>query len=501
MTAVGALERLRRARPTAGELWTASLAAAVGLAGSFAVGGPTTDFLAVPVTDAVIAATPGVVTAVVIRALGRASEALAFAAALGLSLALLGTAALVGLRAGRRLDEVVGPLLGTYFLTWTAAAVVLRAPFAALGAAVPAAVVVHLRWRTGAAADRPGRRAVLRAGAGVLGVAGLATALGLERASVEASPLGAIPPADRGAVEDRLAAARRASLDVAGLHGQVTPVDGFYEVDINPVNPSVTVADWSLAVTGAVETPLELSFQALVDRPLEHRFATLRCVGEPLNGHELDTALWTGVPVAPLLEAAGPQADCGCVMLRAADGYYEEFPLAALEPGLLAFGMNGRLLPRGHGYPLRALVPGHWGEVNVKWLTEIEVLEREAVGYWEQRGWHGTGPVGTVAKLHAVNRLDDGRLQVGGHAYAGLRGVDRVEVSTDGGETWHAARLADRLPDPDTWRQWAYEWTPTADAHEVVVRAVEDDGTVQAREATPAFPSGATGWVSRTVRP
>jgi hypothetical protein len=229
-------------------------------------------------------------------------------------------------------------------------------------------------------------------------------------------------------------------------------------------------------------------------------FVTLRCVGESLNGRKTDTALWTVVDVAPLLERAGAPEEC-CVMLHAADGYFVEFPREALETGMLAYGMNGRDLPRGHGAPVRALIPGHWGEVNTKWLSEIEVLEEPADGYWEQRGWHGTGPVETVAKLHATNRLSDGRVEVGGHAYAGTRGVDRVEVSTDGGETWTDADLSAPLPGEDVWRQWVYRYEPPEEPHEVVVRAVDGEGRLQPEEESGAFPSGPTGWVSQTVRP
>jgi DMSO/TMAO reductase YedYZ molybdopterin-dependent catalytic subunit len=175
--------------------------------------------------------------------------------------------------------------------------------------------------------------------------------------------------------------------------------------------------------------------------------------------------------------------------------------------------MNGRPLPRGHGHPVRALIPGHWGEINVKWLTEIEVLEEEADGYWERRGWHGTGPVNTVAKLHSVSKTDGG-VRVGGHAYAGTRGIDRVEVSTDGGDTWNEARLSEPLPGAvdaatgeslretaeDAWRMWEYTYD-AAGAHEVVVRAVDGTGTLQTEEEQSAFPRGATGWVSQRVDP
>ncbi|MFC7176028.1 molybdopterin-dependent oxidoreductase [Halosegnis marinus] len=257
-------------------------------------------------------------------------------------------------------------------------------------------------------------------------------------------------------------------------------------------------------MTGAVESEVDVGYDDLTAMPSSEVFSTLRCVGEPLNGRKMDTALWTAVPLADLLERAGAGENC-CVMLRAADDYYEEFPLAALESGMLAYRMNGRPLPRGHGAPVRALIPGHWGEINVKWLTEIEVLSEPAEGYWENRGWHGTGPVNTVAKLHAVER-DDGRITVAGHAYAGTRGVSAVEVSTDGGATWTGATLSEPLvgsdgaPAADAWRQWSHEYESPGERHEVVVRAREADGTLQPEDRADAFPSGPTGWVSRELR-
>ncbi|WP_435156106.1 molybdopterin-dependent oxidoreductase [Haladaptatus sp. DFWS20] len=288
------------------------------------------------------------------------------------------------------------------------------------------------------------------------------------------------------------------SFDIPGLSGLLTPTDSFYQVDINSVNPNVSANRWNLRVTGAVENEIELSYDDLTSMSVEHRFATLRCVGEPLNGEKMDTALWTGVPVNRFLKAAGTPDEC-CVILRAEDDYYEEFPLSALRNGFLAFGMNGRLLPRKHGYPVRALVPGHWGEINVKWLSEIEVLEKPVEGFWEKKGWHGTGPVETVAKLHAENHGDDGTVQLAGHTYAGTRGIDRVEVSVDGGKSWQNATLGPKLPGPDVWRQWRFEWKPRVGKKDVVVRAVDGEGRVQPEEFSGPFPSGSSGWVTQTI--
>ncbi|MEZ3144837.1 molybdopterin-dependent oxidoreductase [Halobaculum sp. MBLA0143] len=305
-------------------------------------------------------------------------------------------------------------------------------------------------------------------------------------------------PAPQSEIDRLLAEADRKSLGVDGIQPLVSKKH--YEVDINAVNPDVAAGDWSLSLTGRVDEELTLSYDELTSMPADNRFVTLRCVGEARNGRKMDTALWTGVPIDPLLERASPDGACDCVMLRATDGFFEELGIEELRGGLLAFGMNGEVLPRRHGYPVRLLVPGHWGEVNVKWIDEIQFLESSKPGYWEKRNWQGTGEVNTVAKLKTVNR-GDGRIEVAGHAYAGVRGVSGVEVSTDGGETWTAARVSDPLPGDDVWRQWVYEYDAPGEEHEVVVRAIESDGTTQSEERTGPFPSGASGWVSRTISP
>jgi len=487
---------------SAAGLVTASIAGVVGVAGSYAVAGSSASFVAVPVHGLVVDLTPAPVLAFAIVVLGDVGDVVGFGIALAVAASALAVVAAAGLSLARRYGRAAG--LGAVYLGgWGLAYLLTGRPWASLGAAVPTVAVVGLaRSRLAAPPvelDRT-RRRVLRA-AGTLGFVGLAYLVGSREPIGTPPRLSSIPASEQATIERRLADARRRSLDVRGIDGLVSPVTGFYEVDVDAVNPDVGVADWSLAVTGAVAQDVEVSYDDLTAMAPAHHFSTLRCVGESLNGDKMDNALWTGVPAGHLLDRAGVGADATHVVLHAADGFYEEFPLDALRGGLLAYGMNGRLLPRSHGFPVRALVPGHWGEVNVKWLTEVEVIAGERTGFWEVRGWHGTGPVNTVAKLHAVNRLRDGRIQVGGHAYAGTRGVRSVQVSTDGGETWSAASLSAPLPDADVWRQWAFEYEPPNGEHEVVVRAVDGEGATQPRDRSVAFPSGPTGWVSRRVSP
>jgi len=333
------------------------------------------------------------------------------------------------------------------------------------------------------------RREIIVAGLGAVG----ASSVGLWGVFNQSS----VPSGDVDSeTEALLEQAEEKSFDVSGMDALVS--GNFYEVDINSINPDVSKDEWSLDVTGSVGDDVSISFDAVESMDTVQRFETLRCVGESLNGEKMDTAVWTGTPVMSIVEEAGNKSECECVMLRAEDGYYEEFPLSALEDAILAYRMNGQDLPRGHGAPVRLLVPGHWGEISVKWVSEIELLDSEMEGYWEERGWHGTGPVKTVAKLHAENMLSDGRRELGGHAYAGVRGIETVEVSVDGGETWDDAELTEPLePSIDAWRQWKYTFEPPEESYTVVVRAIDGNGDVQVKEESGAFPSGPSGWVSR----
>jgi len=486
-------------RRVAGDAAVAVAAGAAAVAGSYAVAGFTPAFVAAPVEGALARAMPGAVVTLAITLLGSLGQQLNLLTAVGLTALGLGVPALVGRRvasesgAAGALAATLGAAGGAALLAWALAVALPSAAGAGAGAALVLGLV--------AAADRldaprlptdTERRGVLAATAGAA-LAG--TAAGARVLGSGGSSRRPLPPGEAG---ELIRTAREQSLDVDGLEPLVSR--NFYTVDINAVDPTVDAETWSLTVTGAVDEEVTVDLADLREAESREEFATLRCVGESLNGRKTDTALWTVVDVMPLLERAGLPDEC-CVMLRAADDYYEEFPLAALEEGRLAYRMNGRPLPRAHGAPVRALIPGHWGEINVKWLTEIEVLEEPADGYWEERGWHGTGPVNTVAKLHVTNRLSDGRFEVAGHAYAGVRGVERVEVSTDGGETWTDAELSEPLPDEDVWRQWVHRYDPPDTPHDVVVRAVDGEGDLQPREESGPFPSGPTGWVTETVRP
>ncbi|WP_338740875.1 molybdopterin-dependent oxidoreductase [Haloplanus salilacus] len=482
---------------------TVALACGVSaVAGSYAVVGDSTAFVATTIANATVTLAPAVLVTFAITVLGDLGSDIAYLSGLAATAAVLGTVAggarLAVARRGRPTASPVAVGVAVAVVSVGLSGSLQSALGAAVGGALVAVAADLRETATASAAVDDSRRAVLSGATalavGVVGVAGRrATPGGAAGSSIDGGAGSAPIPEDVAALLDE---AESKSLSVDGLEPLVS--DSFYRVDVANVDPDPAREDWSVRIHGAVAEETTVSFSEAEAMDHDHRLETLRCVGESLNGEKLDTALWTGVPLTAFLDEADPQGEY--VMLRAADGFYEEFPVDALEDGFLAVGMNGRPLPRAHGAPARALIPGHWGEINVKWLTEIEILDEPATGYWEERGWHGTGPVETVAKLWVENRRPDGRIEVGGAAYAGTRGVERVEVSTDGGTTWVEAELSEPLPGDDVWRQWVHRYEAEG-RHEVVVRAVDGTGTVQPREEAEAYPSGPSGWVSKTVDP
>jgi DMSO/TMAO reductase YedYZ molybdopterin-dependent catalytic subunit len=532
----------RTARTHGPTVAVAVLAGVAAIATSFATTGGSQSFVVIPVEGLLTQLVPGDVIAWMIATFGGLGAKFNFLTATLLAVGLFGAVAgltIVGTRAAG-IDALATPV--TLFGGWGAAAVLTGDLLGAFGAGMGAGLVVGTtqllsRTRTTrTVGTNPDRRALVGGGAVALGLGAVGAGTELfstpeqndSGADTEDNPVDAATLNGASAsggdgqsatgdgqsldadtelpVSEYKRYAREQSLDVDGLEPLLS--EQFYNVDISSFNPDLDQSDWSVSVTGAVENEFVLTYEDLREYRAQNRMATLRCVGDSLNGYKIDNAVWTGVPMAPILEEASPTSDSCCVMLRAEDEYYNEFPIEALRDGFLAFGMNGQALPRAHGHPVRALIPGHWGEINVKWLSEIEILETEAQGYWEKKGWHGTGPVNTVAKLwdDGIVRHDDGRMTLAGHAYAGTRGIDRVEVSTDGGDTWSDAELIHPIPPEvrerrsvvDVWQQWHYEFEPDG-THEVVVRATDGEGNLQERDQANAYPRGATGWVSKTV--
>ena len=375
----------------------------------------------------------------------------------------------------------------------------------------PAAVTVKQTPMAAVPSVRRGflKKAVIAAA--VLVFAGVAAKIGLSILSnqpvvtsgtaVPINPSGPIIPTLPSGAPDIFSDPRISNL----VASEVTDNRVFYRVDINPIPPQLDFDKWTLNVHGKVNTAQTLDKNSLLQLATVDQYATLECVSNTIYppGGLISNAKWTGVPLATLLKQAGLLANSNYVVFRCADGYTVGIPIArALEPGaLLAYKMNDAMLPNEHGFPLRAIVPGIYGMMNAKWITEIEVTDQVYLGYWQERGWSNDARIKTTSIIYypTSNVQMNGSTPIAGVAFAGDRGISKVEVSVDGGNTWNEATLKPPRS-PYSWVLWAYEWKPTATGTaNIVVRATDGKGQLQDPTVTQSFPDGASGYSSVQV--
>jgi DMSO/TMAO reductase YedYZ molybdopterin-dependent catalytic subunit len=207
-------------------------------------------------------------------------------------------------------------------------------------------------------------------------------------------------------------------------------------------------------------------------------------------------------------DAGGVPQGVQYVVFYSVDGYSVGIPLsrAMMSDSMVAYEMNDTTLPQKHGFPLRAVVPGLYGMMSAKWVRKIQLVNSFYSGYWQTRGWSNDGTVQTVAFIILPGQgaqqslsQNKGSILLGGYAYAGDRGVSKVEVSTDGGSTWQSATLKQAIAN-NTWALWALDWHPSAPgAYTIYARATDGSEVVQTSSQTPTFPNGATGYAMSTV--
>ena len=325
-------------------------------------------------------------------------------------------------------------------------------------------------------------------------------------------------PAGKGQQEEAQKSARKAvthetlpqppadaSIAVPGMPKLITPASTFYLIDTALSSPRIDVNDWTLSVKGAVDNPVDFSYKDLLGMSTREADITLSCVSNPVGGGLVSNGRWTGVLLSDVLEEAGMSRDkitnaSRQLVGRSVDGFTTGFKTDIALDGrnaLVAFGLNGSELPVKHGYPVRLVIPGLYGYVSAtKWLTEIELTNWNFDAYWIQRTWSKKGPIKTQSRIDTISagdNLSSGKNPIGGIAWAPHRGIEKVEVSTDGGETWNTARLAKQLAE-DTWRQYVYDWNARPGDYTIQVRATDGNGETQTASKAPPHPSGATGY-------
>ena len=283
--------------------------------------------------------------------------------------------------------------------------------------------------------------------------------------------------------------------------------------------PPISRERWELVLEGLVTRPARWTFAQLAAMPQHSVFATVECAGngrsflrEKAAGVQwgagaIGHAEWTGVRLRELLEPAGLKPGALEVVFEGADrgtepdhpapmNFSRSLPLAkALDPDtIIALRMNGEWLDENHGAPMRLFVPGWYGVASVKWLRAMRVIDQPYPGYFQtvkytvDRG-HGAAkrrvPLGPgVIKSEILQpaegaTLGRGTNRIAGIAWAGEQRVTRVDVSSDGGRTWHAAHLKG-LQQPYSWCQWEALWTVTAPGdYTIMARAHNETGESQ----------------------
>ena len=295
---------------------------------------------------------------------------------------------------------------------------------------------------------------------------------------------------------------------------ELTPNDKFYRIDTNIIVPSIDANTWRLNVRGLIRNdPLQFTYDELKAMPSTSEYATLECISDKIDGDLISTAYWKGVPLKSILEKAQVSPAAIYIVFRCSDGYDVGIPLdrGLMDGTILAYEMNGVALPTEHGFPLRAIVPGLYGMMNAKWITDIELVDRVYEGFWQRRGWANNAKYQTHSKIvfpgdALRNRFEElstnaattigSKSPIAGVAFAGDRGISKVEVSTDGGNTWQSASIKDPLSS-NSWVLWALDWIPqNKGKYNIVVRATDKSGNMQAAEIRDIYPNGATGYHS-----
>jgi DMSO/TMAO reductase YedYZ molybdopterin-dependent catalytic subunit len=298
-------------------------------------------------------------------------------------------------------------------------------------------------------------------------------------------------------------------LDLLG-ESFLTPNDLFFIRSNGPVSIDIPKDEWRLAVTGLVDNELDLSFADLEAMETRTITAFLACSGnarsffpeEPavVEGTKwgfgaIGNAEWTGVSLIDILNEAGVQP--GAVDVVSQGGDFPEMqrglPIeVATDPDvMLVWQMNGEDLPAPNGGPVRLLVPGWGGIASTKWIVGLEVIDRPFDGTFNTESYviiDETGavvrPVQEVPVTSVITTplegadVPAGEQTIGGFAWSGYAGIDRVEVSTDDGETWNEAAIVEEAG-PLSWVRFEAPWQAESGEAVLLSRAYDQRGLTQ----------------------
>jgi sulfane dehydrogenase subunit SoxC len=292
------------------------------------------------------------------------------------------------------------------------------------------------------------------------------------------------------------------------LGGTVTPNGLHFSINHGGV-PDIDPAEHKLVLHGMVRRPLEFTLESLSRHPLVTRMAFIECAGNsaPMFAKEpvqttvqmlhglVSNAEWTGVPLSALLDEAGIDPTAKWLVAEGADAQFldRSVPVKkAYDDALIAVYQNGEHLMPGNGYPMRLLLPGYQGNMNVKYVRRIKVINQPAYSYFETKNYSQILPGGKTWRFHFVmevksfitypsfglNLKAPGLYAISGVAYSGTGRIAKVMVSADGGNSWGEAALQGPIHDKAFTRfvmPWRWDGQPAI----LQSRAYDDGGNAQ----------------------
>jgi sulfane dehydrogenase subunit SoxC len=273
------------------------------------------------------------------------------------------------------------------------------------------------------------------------------------------------------------------------LSGTVTPNGLHFSINHCGV-PDIDPAQHRLVIHGMVRQPLEFTLEQLSRYPLVSRMAFVECAGNsaPMFSNQplqvtaqalhglVSNAEWTGVRLSTLLEEAGIDPRAKWLIAEGADAQFldRSIPVKkAYDDALIAVYQNGEHLMPGNGYPMRLLVPGYQGNMNVKFLRRLKAIDQPAYTFFETKNYSQILPGGKTWRFHFLMEVKSfithpsfgyqlkapGYYTISGVAYSGTGRIAKVLVSADGGKSWGEAALQEPVLDKAFTRfQMAWRW-------------------------------------------
>src|SRR5580698_505696 len=292
------------------------------------------------------------------------------------------------------------------------------------------------------------------------------------------------------------------------LEGTITPNPLHFTI-LHSGIPDIDPDKHVLVIHGQVKQPLEFTVEALSRYPMVTRKHFVECGGnsapmfspEPIQAtvqalHGLSScAEWTGVPLSTLLDEAGVDPKAIWLVAEGADSLAvsRSVPLKkAYDDAMVALYQNGERLMPGNGYPMRLLLPGYEGNMNVKFLRRLKIVDQPAMTYYESRNYSPLLPDGKPYKFYFVNEVksfitqpsfgyslkEPGFYEISGIAYSGTGRIDKVLVSADGGKSWGEAAVEGPVS-PQSFTRFAMPWRWDGQPAILTSRAWDDSGAMQ----------------------